>query len=111
VFILLALVVSIFMVNLKDYNELHAAGAIQPRYLLSVAPVILVATVASFSFILRKARTMKLTLLVVGLLIFTQGGGLITHIMRSDDSWDWDNKIVHQINDGARDILKTLVKE
>lgn len=106
-----ALILIIFLYNLKSYYNIHAAYAMQSRYMLSIVPIILVATVMSSSFILKKSRPLKLGLFVCGMIILTQGGGLITHIMRSNDSWNRDSQTVRQVNDRARDFLTPLVKE
>lgn len=104
-----ALTIVVFMVNYSTYIKLHAAFAIQPRYVLSMVPIIIVMIVVAVNFILRKARWLKLTLLIATLLLLFQGGGLITHIVLSEDTWYWQNSKTIKANHFAKKILQPFV--
>ncbi|MBI1856915.1 hypothetical protein HY003_02000 [Candidatus Saccharibacteria bacterium] len=55
-------------------------------------------------------RQLKIGLAVTILFIlFIQGGGLVTYIVRSDQTWYWPNQTIVNINDTARKILKTFI--
>jgi len=101
----------IFIVNVQTYYKLHEAFAIQPRYLLIILPILLVAVVYAASLATGGRKWVKLTCLFTILLLFTQGGGVITHIVDSEDSWYWSNDSVQRINTTVRDGLRPLVKE
>lgn len=105
------LITSIFIVNLYGYTKTHQFFANQPRYNLSVIPILITFTLVSYSYILRKHRNLKVTILIIGLLLFTQGGGVITHIVKSNDTWYWDNARVIRANHYAKKILDPIVVE
>jgi hypothetical protein len=105
------LVLAVFSENLSTYRSQHYAYAVQPRYLLSVVPVMFVMVVAAAAKLLSNRPRLKLTSLLVALLMFTQGGGVITHILRSDDSWYWQNGAVLKANHAAKKLLQPMVKE
>ncbi len=107
--VILALVVSVFAVNLKGHLTNHTLYAQQPRYLLSNAPVLIVMSVISFNKILATHRRIKFLSLTILLLLFTQGGGLITHITLSKGTWYWQRPLIINVNEKARAILRPFV--
>jgi len=102
---------AVFLQNYGTYLEVRYPYAIQPRYLLTVIPVILVACIYSANQLLANRVAIKIVVLFGLGLLLTQGGGLTTHILKSDESWYWDNNNVVNVNNKARDILKPFVKE
>lgn len=100
-----------FIFNYDLYLKLHYPFAIQPRYLLIVVPIIMVFMILAVSNILHRYRYIKLPLLLTVLLLFTQGGGITTYIVRSQDFWFWDRKKVINTNQELREVLKPLVEE
>lgn len=107
----IVLIISIFIQNYVSYLEIHIAYGVQPRYLLSIAPIIIVMSVLALSVALRRRVLIKTTILFLVLMLFTQGGGIITHIVSSEESWNWNSEIVRTVNNGARNALRPLVKE
>jgi hypothetical protein len=107
----IALVLAVLIVNAKSYYSLHTAYANQPRYLLSLLPIFIAMIVVAMGKILKNRREMKLIILFIFIVIFSQGGGAITHIVRSEDSWYWQNDIVVNANHMAKKILQPIVKE
>jgi len=101
---------AVFIDNYLVYLKTHAMVGIQPRYLLGVLPIVIVMAVVSVGFLFKKSRYLKVVTLLIMLLIFTQGGGLITHIVRSNCNWYWDKAIVCEANNRARDLLTPLIK-
>lgn len=102
---------SLFYVNYQAYLAYYVPVAIQGRYLLPFLPVIMIFGLLGFHNILGSARYVKLFLLVVVTALYINGAGLVTHIIRSDESWNWDNTVVREINNSARNILQPFVKE
>ena len=102
---------AVFTYNYLRYIKYHAMYGIQPRYLLSALPIIIVMAVVAINFMLKKNRYLKLVILLIVFLMLTQGGGVITHILRSKDSWYWENSTVIEVNNVAKKILRPLVKE
>ena len=111
VFITFTLFMAVYYTNLTDYFETRQFLANQPRYLLSVIPIITVMIITAIAYAFRNYGWMKLGMLVAAMALFTQGGGVITHILRSEDSWYWQNSTVIEANHKAKAILQPLVKE
>lgn len=110
VFMFVFLAGTIFYMNYKTYYTLHAAYAIQPRYLLSLLPIIIGMVVwATYALVLKWKPYAKLAVLGLVLLLFTQGGGTITHILRSDSTWYWQDSRVIDANQTAKSILSKFV--
>lgn len=109
--IILVYITALFYTTISAYYKYYVPLAIQGRYLLPLLPVIMVFALLSINYVMQKKHVFKLSVLAIALVLFLNGAGIITHIMRSDDSWYWDNKIVHQVNDGTRKLLKPLVLE
>lgn len=111
VVIAIALLLAVYYTNLTGYLETHQFLANQPRYLLSVVPIVTVMIVAAAAYAFRNHGWIKLGIFATVLLLLTQGGGVTTHILRSDDSWYWQNSTVIEANHKAKAILRPLVKE
>jgi len=111
VFISCGLTFVVFIQNYLTYVQLHMPYAIQPRYLLTIVPIAIVMSVAAAGHILKGKRILKCAILVITLILFSQGGGVITHIVRSDNTWYWENSTIYSANDIVRNILKPLVIE
>lgn len=105
------LIIAVFMNNYSIYQRYHMAFAMQPRYLLNIAPIIIVMAVTAVGFIFRRSRYIKVGIMVAALALFTQGGGAVTHILRSDERWYWQNDIVIQANQTVKKVLTPIVKE
>lgn len=103
-----ALIVVLFITNARGYYEMHAALANQPRYLLTVVPIVITGAIAATG-LLMKHQSIKLLAFLVILLAMTQGGGVITHIVRSNSQWYWENSIVQRVNTTIKDVVKPLI--
>lgn len=106
----LFLTILVFYLNASEYYRLREAVAMSPRYLLPVAPTVIMFAGVSFADII-KHRGLKLAALAVFVAMMTQGGGVTTHIIKSNSSWYWENKKVRDINQDAKQILDPLIKE
>jgi len=99
---------------LEDYSQYRYTGqpvAVNGRYLL----VIVLPLAAIFGRALRLALQpvagLKPWLTVAVLLLFLQGGGVLSYISRSDASWDWPTSWVVTMNDTARRMLAPVLIE
>jgi hypothetical protein len=90
-------VAALFFVNLRDYRRVGYPVAIHGRYLLPVLIPLLACVVIGLSRWLHarqlgSSRRIKLGLAGLAaatVLLFTQGGGMMTYIVRSNPSWFW----------------------
>ena len=105
------LVLSLFAFNAASYYEANTDLNIQTRYILSVVPTLFTMALAGTSQLFGHRKTTKVAILFIFLVIFTQGGGLIKHIVSSRDSWYWPKDIIVTVNHDARGVLKKIVKE
>lgn len=108
-FAALTIVISTYIFNTLSYYNLHTVTAVQPRYILSAAPILIVFMVVALNFVMRNSRRLKIASLLVVLALFTQGGGFITHVIQSEDGWYWQNGVVIRANHAAKKVLKPLV--
>lgn len=106
-----ALLFAVFLENYSVYRQIHWALTIQSRYFLSIIPIALVMMAAATGHALRQHKSVKLISLLVALLLTTQGAGLVTHILRSNDGWYWQNPMIIKTNHAAKKVLHPLVME
>lgn len=107
--IAVVLIIVVFISTYSMYVKYHAAYALQPRYLLSTLPVLLVVALMSFNYVFRRLPWLKLVSFAIVILLFTQGGGAITHILKSDNTWYWQQSKVIKANDIAKKILQPIM--
>ena len=81
------------------------------RYILPVLLPVVVIIGQALAGMLRNLPTLKISLAMLALLFFLEGGGVLTFIMRSDSSWDWPNSAVVHVNNGAREVLRPVIIE
>lgn len=99
---------------LDEYEQFLQTGqpvAINGRYLV---PVLLLAAAIigrGLSLLLARYPGRRLALATFTILLFLQGGGVLTFISRSDASWDWPNQTVINMNDAARRVLAPVLVE
>ena len=84
-------VLSLLLKNYSDYTNFGIPIAVQGRYLLPVLPLLLMLVALAYSLLLPKKPKLKLLLLLVCFVLDTQGGGLITYLSRTNQSWYWNN--------------------
>jgi hypothetical protein len=106
----LGYVLVLFVNNYTDYMQTARPVAINGRYLLPVfLPLAAVAGVG-FALALRKKTSVKPWLAAAAILLFLQGGGIFSFILRSDTSWYWpNNTAVEHFNNGARKVLDPFI--
>jgi hypothetical protein len=79
------------------------------RYLLPVLIFMAAIAGSSFSIALKKSSTRKVAFALLAMLFFLQGGGFLTFITRSDNTWDWSNSTVVKVNNTARKVTNPVV--
>ncbi len=101
--------------NLQTYLKLWNPSAVQARYtypLLIIMFMLLITAVSSWissRFDTFTAKRIKSDLFLLFVIVYVWGGGIAGWIVRSPDSWHWQNSIVQATNHGARDVLRYLV--
>jgi len=105
------LLTTLFITNYSFYAKYHYALTIQSRYLLTITPIIIVMSAVAINHFLRKTRPVKLLSLIILLLLFTQGGGIITHVYRSSDDWYWHNSKIVEINHVVKKLISPIIRQ
>lgn len=106
---------SLLYVNFTDYLHFKTMLAINGRYLILILPLLFVLLASAYRIFFeritpRHARAYILSLTVAALLLASQGGGLLTFIVRSDETWYWpDNATVTNINLGVKNVITPLI--
>ncbi len=93
------------------YVKFAIPAAISSRYLLPIFPIIISLSILSAVQIFNKQKAVLIAALVIVLIMFTQGGGIITHLLTAQDRLYWNNNSVKVINYKIRTIVEPLVKE
>lgn len=102
----------IFAVNASYYYRFHQLIATQPRYLLILVPVLMLFMVLAFNSVLAKqSRALKLLLLFIATGFMLNGGGLTTHLVRSNENWYWQNDMVIELNLKAKEVIDPVIVE
>lgn len=112
--VFLALVSGVYIVALiiQGYSTYRYTGVLENmngRYLLPILLLMAAIFGRAISLQLRRATITKAVISLVVLLLFLQGGGIITFITRSDDTWYFQNHVVTKVNHAAQKIIKPVV--
>ncbi|MHB1865435.1 MAG: hypothetical protein ACYCPS_04750 [Candidatus Saccharimonadales bacterium] len=101
--------VALFLQGFSTYKYTAVLENMNGRYLI---PILLFAgaiIAKALSIALKKYQHTKVIITCLAILLFLEGGGFITYIARSDDSWYWQNSKVIKINHVAKKITKHIV--
>lgn len=116
----LVYVAALFAVNIRDFLKTSEPVAIHGRYLFPVIFPLLICVVYGvqhlFTYVRQPARGMaykfSIALVLLSVLIFTQGGGFITYIVWSNDKWFWpQSQSAQSVNATARRIFTSVVAD
>lgn len=105
-----SLILSAFGLNVLYYYKLGQDVNVQTRYLLVVIPLILALSITALNHFI-KSKKIKTALLVMTLIVCTQGGGVLKHIITSKPEWYWRNDTLISVNNAARKFLKKVTYE
>ena len=112
---------ALFYTNYSESITLGRLVAVNGRYLIIFLPLMMVFAALALqmtlgtitTFITPRARLILQRFglpTVIGLIcLISLQGGLTTYIIRSDDSWYWDNSTVQSVNQSATQIVTPLV--
>lgn len=101
---------SLLWFNIQGYYRYHEMFANQPRYLIYIMPIFLAVGVHVLNKLMKGAILTKIALFFLALVLFTQGGGALSYLVRSDEGWYLNNTTVRSINIKVRDTIEPLIK-
>lgn len=112
IFLVVASIFYIIALMIQGYSTYRYTGILENmngRYLLPII-LLLVAIVARAISIEFKHATMAKTLVSLFVVIlFLEGGGVITFITRSNDTWYFQNSAVKKINNETKKIINPAI--
>lgn len=98
----------------EDYSQFLETGqpvAINGRYVLPVLLPLAAVAGTALGAAFRSTPRLKVYSAIVLLVLFLQGGGVLTFIARSDAAWYWPNPAVRAMNEGAQRLLLPVLYE
>lgn len=105
----LVYIVSLFVKGYSTYKYTAVLQNMNGRYLIPILlPMAAFAGIA-LSMALQRMKRQKVLAVVIISLMFLQGGGILTFIIRSDQSWYWPNNSVVKVNNAAHKIATHVV--
>ena len=112
VFLLLLAATYVAILWFQRYGEFLETGqpvAINGRYLIPLLLPMAAVFGRGLSVALQVWPMAKKWVVVAVILLFWQGGGVFSFILRSDASWYWPNRAVVKINEGAQNVLSPIM--
>lgn len=100
---------ALFIKGYATYKYTAVLENMNGRYLLPILPLVAAVAGKALSYSLRRWQTQKVIIAILVLFLFLQGGGILTFIDRSDDSWYWPSPAVKKVNRAARKITKPVI--
>lgn len=88
-----------------SFIQTGQAVAVNGRYLLPVMPLILLLLALGVNELLKARQVAKLAFASVVIICLIWGGGALTYILRSNDSWYWHNQAVYDANHAVQQTL------
>ncbi len=95
----------LFATNYSMYIETARPVAINGRYLLPVMPFMILLSALGVKEITKNYPKLQIGLVCLIILGFTWGGGALTYILRSNDSWYWHNQHIKVINHAVQNSI------
>ena len=103
--------VTLFIKSYASYRYTAVFENMNGRYLIPILLPLGAIIALAFSRVLRKSLNQRVISVIIVSILFLEGGGILTFVLRSDDSWYWPNKTISKVNNEAQKIAKhTVVK-
>lgn len=93
----------------RSFLQTGQPVALNGRYLLPVMPMVLVILALGANVYLRSRQQLKLALAGLALICMLWGGGALTYVLRSSDSWYWPDSPLKGANHFVQDNVGPLV--
>ena len=105
---------TVFYANFAMYLRYRTALALNGRYLVMVFPLLFILVGLAYRRFLAVifkswAKYITAILAVITILLALQGGGALTHLMRAQDSWYWQNQTVINFNKSLKNIISPFI--
>jgi hypothetical protein len=104
---------SLYVQGFVTYKYTDQLENMNGRYLLPIMLPLAALIGLAISKILyrnKAAKALKALIASVAVIMFLQGGGLLTFILNSDQSWFWPNSTVVKINREVKKITRHVIK-
>lgn len=89
----------------QSFLQTGLAVAVNGRYLLPVMPLLLLLLAMGVNELFKTRQAAKLAFAGVAVICMLWGGGALTYILRSSDSWYWHNQTVYDANHAVQHVL------
>lgn len=97
-------IASLWLQEYKAFLHTGVAVAINGRYLFPVLPIIFLYGALAWRELLGKSR-LKLAVAGVAIVSLLWGGGALTYILRSNDTWYWPHSVLRGANHSLQNAL------
>lgn len=101
----------VFVNNFLLYDKYYVVRAVTFRYIIIVVPIILIPMLFVSQRFYKKYKILATPLAIVGLFILSQGGGVVSHVLSTDDSWHWEGSRTIEVKDYMKEKISPFVKE
>ncbi len=98
-------VAALWITEYQLYRQTGQPVAINGRYLLPFLPFLILLGSLAVKELLAKRQRLQVAIASLAVLALLWGGGAFTYILRSDDSWYWNNGAVRQANHAVQHVL------
>jgi hypothetical protein len=105
----LAYLAALWLDEHRSYEKTGQPVAINGRYLLPVLPLILVVLALAYGELLKHHPRARLLLVGITIVSLLWGGGALTYILRSNDTWYWSATPVYDVNHAVQHVVGPLV--
>lgn len=102
-------ITALFAQTYQSFVKTGIPVAVNGRYLVPFLPFIFLFVGLAFRKLWHMQQVTKVLATIIVTILFLQGGGVITFIVKSNDTWDWPNDAVIRINHTARTVLQAVV--
>ncbi|MEX0748738.1 MAG: hypothetical protein WD467_03525 [Candidatus Saccharimonadales bacterium] len=107
--IIISYILILWYQSYAGYSSLGRISALNGRYLLLIIPAVIIIFGHAMTPIFTAKPKLKIALATLTILLFLQGGGVVSFIVRSNPNWYWPNQSVEQINVTTQKALQPLI--
>ena len=102
-------VVALWLDGYRSFLHTGRPVALNGRYLLILYPMLMVILALGVNTYLKSRENLKAAIAVLALMCMFWGGGALTYILRSNDSWYWPNTPMKSANHAVQDVIGPIV--